>query len=164
MCITKIKNCQNIQKINPYKGFHFKMHVGKKCIKEICPELHVDGWTMKTVEEIETGLSKQVEEHSGLFTMEEVNTEKYLGDIISSDGKNLKNFINRRNKGTCVVNQIMTKLEEVCFGHYYFQVAVIWSTYQISSLLTNAEAWYNVTQADIEILESVDENLLRRIL
>ena len=39
----------------------FKMHVGKKCIKEICPELHVDGWTMKTVEEIETGLSKQVE-------------------------------------------------------------------------------------------------------
>ena len=58
----------------------------------------------------------------------------------------------------------MTKLEEVCFGHYYFQVAVIWSTYQISSLLTNAEAWYNVTQADIEILESVDENLLRRIL
>ena len=35
------------------------------------------------------------------------------------------------------------------------------STYLISSLLTNAEAWYNVTQADKEIL---DENLLRRIL
>ena len=117
---------------------------------------------MKTVEEIETGLNKQVDEHSGLFTMEEVKSEKYLGDIISSDGKNLKNMMSRKNKGTGIVNQIMTKLEEVCFGHYHFQVAVIWrSTYLISSLLTNAEAWYNVTQADKEIL---DENLLRRIL
>ena len=31
-------------------------------------------------------------------------------------------------------------------------------------MLTNAEAWYNVTKADIELLESVDESLLRRIL
>ena len=32
------------------------------------------------------------------------------------------------------------------------------------SLLTNAEAWYNVIQADIDALESVDEGLLRKIL
>ena len=155
----------NIKKLQYGVQKCFKMHVGKKYIKEICPDLHVDGWTMKTVEEIETGQTKQVDEHSGLFTMEEVKYEKYLGDIISSDGKNLKNMMSRKNKGTGIVNQIMTKLEEVCFGHYHFQVAVIWrSTYLISSLLTNAEAWYNVTQADLEILESVDESLLRRIL
>ena len=34
----------------------------------------------------------------------------------------------------------------------------------ISSLLTNAEAWYGVSQSDINILEKVDESLLRRIL
>ena len=31
-------------------------------------------------------------------------------------------------------------------------------------MLTNAEAWYSLAQADLEALESVDENLLRRFL
>ena len=34
----------------------------------------------------------------------------------------------------------------------------------ISSLLTNSELWYNVTRANIETLEKVDENMLRGIL
>ena len=34
----------------------------------------------------------------------------------------------------------------------------------ISSLLTNAEAWYNLSQSDIDTLESVDESLWRKIL
>ena len=40
-------------------------------------------------------------------------------------------------------------------------MAFIWrSTYLISSLLTNSEAWYDLNQSDVEILESVDENFL----
>ena len=74
-------------------------------------------------------------------------------------------MIARKNKGTGIINQIMTKLEEVCFGKHYFQVAVIWrNSYLISSLLTNAEAWYGVSQSDVDILERVDESLIRRIL
>jgi hypothetical protein len=47
----------------------------------------------------------------------------------------------------------------------FFKVAVILrNSHLVSSLLTNAEAWYNVTQADIDLLESVDESLLRRVL
>jgi hypothetical protein len=125
----------------------------------------VDEWKMKTVEEAETGAIENVEEFSGSHKMKEVLEERYLGDIVSSDGRNHKNMVARKNKGIGIVNQIMTKLEDVCFGRYYFKVAVVWrNTYLISSLLTNAEAWYCLTKADVDILESVDESLLRTIL
>ena len=141
------------------------MHFGKNWNPDICPDLHVDGWKMETVTELETGLVEQNEEYAGIHKMKEVVDEKYLGDIVSSDGKNQKNIQARKSKGIGVVTQIMTKLDDICFGKYFFQVALIWrNTYLISSLLTNAEAWYNVIQADIDALESVDEGLLRKIL
>ena len=31
-------------------------------------------------------------------------------------------------------------------------------------MVTNAEAWYNLTQSDIDSLEAVDESLLRKVL
>ena len=34
----------------------------------------------------------------------------------------------------------------------------------VSSMLCNAEAWYNTTNEDIKILEKIDEQLLRKIL
>ena len=103
----------------------FKMHVGKACIKEVCPDLYVDGWKMKTVTEVETGSCKQVEEYSGTHVMEEVQAEKYLGDILSNDGKNVKNITARRNRGTEIVSQIMEKLNDICFGKHFFKVAII---------------------------------------
>ena len=142
----------------------FKMHVGKTCTEEICPDLHVDGWKLRMVDEVETGGTRQVEEFTGSHAINEVQSEKYLGDILSSDGKNHKNMIARKNRGTGIITQIMTKLNDIFFGKYYFQVAFIWrNTYLISSLLTNSEAWYDLSQADIAILESVDEDFLRKI-
>ena len=59
----------------------------------------------------------------------------------------------------------MSILTDICFGRHYFEVAIILrNSLLISSLLTNAEAWYNLTVADMKELESVDENLLRKIL
>ena len=143
----------------------FKMHVGRTCNSDICPDLYVEGWKMKTVTEVETGISTQEEEYSGTHEMEEVPAEKYLGDILSNDGKNLKNVTARKNRGTGIVTQIMEKLNDICFGKYFFKVAVILrNSHLVSSLLTNAEAWYNVTQANIDLLESVDKSLLRRVL
>ena len=140
----------NIKKLQYGVKKWYKMHVGKNCNSEICPNLHIDGWILKTVTEVETGMSRQVEEHSGKHEMQEVMDEKYLGDIVSSDGKNQKNILARKNRGIGVVTQIMTKLEDICFGKYFFQVALIWrNSYLISSLLTNAEAWYILTQADM---------------
>ena len=75
------------------------MHVEKSCIAEICPELSVDGWNVTSVSEVETGECTLVDEYSGLHKIAEVNQEKYLGDILSNDGKNSKNIAARKNRG-----------------------------------------------------------------
>ena len=88
-----------------------------------------------------------------------------MGNIISNDGKNTKNIAARKNRGTGIVNQIMSILEDICFGQHYFAVAmVLRNALLISSLLTNAEAWYNLSANEVTELERVDENLMRRVL
>ena len=63
------------------------------------------------------------------------------------------------------VNQIVSILEDICFGKHLFEVAmVLRNSLFINSLVFNSEAWYNVTEKDYEELEKVDESLLRRIL
>ena len=114
---------------------------------------------------VETGKESLEEEYSWIHEMEDVKSKKYLGDILSCDGKNVKNITERKNRGIGIVTQIMTKLEDICLGKYYFKVAIILrNSLLISSMLTNAEAWYNLRKSDIEELESVDESFLRRIL
>ena len=48
------------------------------------------------MEEAETGAIENVEEFSGSHEMKEVQEERYLGDIISSDGRNHKNMVARK--------------------------------------------------------------------
>lgn len=71
----------------------------------------------------------------------------------------------RRAKGVGITNQIISFLNEVFFGPYYFQVAVMLRSSQLlNSILLNSESWYNLTSSDIQELESVDNMLLRQIL
>ena len=59
----------------------------------------------------------------------------------------------------------MNKLEGTVYGPYYFEVALILRrSHLISSILTNSEAWYGLSVADIEQLEQTDETFLRRVL
>ena len=88
-------------------------------------------------------------------------SEKYLGDIISKDGKNTKNIKARVANGHGIVNSIEKILDEEILGDDYFEIAVI---LLISSLLCNSETWFNVTNADIELLEKVDDTLIRKFL
>jgi hypothetical protein len=68
-------------------------------------------------------------------------------------------------KGTGIVNRIMTILEGIPFGKFYFEVAVILrNSLLVSSMLCNSESWYNVTKPELDLLETVDVQLLRNIL
>ena len=59
----------------------------------------------------------------------------------------------------------MSILSDICFGKYHFQIALLLrNSLFLSSLLTNSEAWYNVLNKDLEELEAVDEDLIRKIL
>ena len=141
------------------------MHIGEESHDGICPELKVDGWEVKQVNHINTTEVKMEDEYTGMFEMNTVEQERYLGDIISNDGENTKNITARKNRGTGVVNEVISILEEICFGKHHFIVAmVLRNALLISSLLTNAEAWYNLSNTEIIELEKVDESLMRKIL
>ena len=53
------------------------MHVGIQ--KSYCPELKLDEWDIKSVEDIETGQKMQVDEFLGASRLEMTDSEKYLG-------------------------------------------------------------------------------------
>ena len=155
----------NLKKLQLGTDKCHKMHVGKKRIDEVCPDVFVDGLKVEEVTEVETNNTEMKDEFSGKIMMEEVPEEKYLGDILSCDGRNIKNIQSRISKGTGIITQIMCILEEVFFGKYFFEVALILrNSLLISSVLTNSEAWYNLRNEEIEKLEQLDEMLLRKVL
>jgi hypothetical protein len=89
--------------------------------------------------------------------MTEITDEKYIGDIISSNGSNSKNIEARLHNGKGIISQIMAILDDICFGKFQFEVAVILrNSPLINGILTNAEAWYDIKKADLETLETVD--------
>ena len=140
-----------------------KMHVGAKTC--YCPDLYVDNWEVKVVDDMLTGEKMVVDELIGEHTMELSDTEKYLGDLVSSDGRNEKNIKARSDKGQGIVDQIISIIEGTVFGPFQFEVALIFrSSLLLNGILTNAEAWYGLRTADVEKLEHVDEQLLRKIL
>jgi hypothetical protein len=94
-----------------------------------------------------------------------VDKDKYLGDIISVDGRNTKNILARKGKAIGITNNITSILQEMCFGPYYFEVAlVLRNSLFLSSILVNSEAWYGLTEDEKSDLEKQDEILLRKIL
>ena len=116
------------------------MHIGKQ--SDNCPQLEVHGARMQKVSE-----------------------DTYLGDLISSDGKNMKNIKKRVGKGLGIVNDIMNILENVTLGEKYFQTAVILrESLFLNSILTNSEIWYNLTKAEIKELDDLAKHLLKRVM
>ena len=90
---------------------------------------------------------------------------RILGDLITSDGKNTRNISARRARGIGIVDRIINYLNDVFFGPYYFKAALLFRTsVLLNSVLVNSESWYNITEADILQLESVDNILHRRVL
>ena len=73
----------------------------------------------------ETGKVEVKDIYLGEEVMEEKDEEKYLGDIISKDGQNLKNIKAKVNKGKEIVRKILNIPEGIPFGRLYFQIAVL---------------------------------------
>ena len=117
-----------------------KLHVG--CRSDFCPELQVHG-----------------------TTMEEVEFDDYLGDIISNDGKNKKNLEKRLARGMGQISQIMNLLDVVSFGQHYIEIALLLrQTLFLSSMMNNIEVWHAIKSTEVEALEKLDRMLLKRIL
>ena len=117
-----------------------KMHIGAH--SRACPVLKVHGTIMETVTE-----------------------DEYLGDVISSDGKNKKNVEKRISKGIGIITQIMNLLSSVSFGQHYIEIALLLREAMfLNGILNNVEVWYGLTKSEIEEFENLDLSLLRKFL
>ena len=117
-----------------------KIHVGKE--SETCPELLVHGTVMQSVQ-----------------------SDKYLGDVISGDGKNTLNIESRVSKGLGIVTQIQNLLDTVSLGHHYFDIALLLrESMLVNGILTNAQIWYGLKENELKALENIDKIYLRSIL
>ena len=116
-----------------------KIHVGKKNM--FCPKLLIHG-----------------------TEMESVASDTYLGDIISADGSNKLNIESRVKRGLGKVAEIMSMIQTLTAGKHYFKVALLLrDSLFISSLLFNSEVWYRISKSELNKLETLDRQLLRRI-
>ena len=142
-----------------------KIHIGKNREDFKCHPLFVDSWEENEIKNDENGKITIEDVCLGQEIMEEKDEEKYLGDIISKDGRNIKNIQARVNKGKGIVRKILNVLEGIPFGKLYFQVAILLrNSLLVSSILCNSEVWFNLTNSELDLLETVDLVLLRSIL
>ena len=142
-----------------------KIHIGKQHEDYKCQPLFVDKWEEIDNKNENNGTIVIQDEYIGEDVMEDITEEKYLGDIISYDGRNIKNIKARVNKGKGIIKKIMNILHSIPFGKLYFQIAILLrNALFVSSLLCNSEAWFNLTKSELNLLETVDVDLLRKII
>ena len=117
----------------------FKMHLGKDTIN--CPILKANSKEMSTT-----------------------SSEKYLGDILTSNAKIDDNVKMRYDKGMGIINQVISILKEISFGIYHFEIGMQLRTAMlINGILFNTEALFNLTNKHTEMLEECDKVLMRRM-
>ena len=127
------------------------MHIEKSKDDYKCQQSLVENWSEKEIEDCETAKIRIEDYLDREEIMEEKDDEKYLGDVISKDGRNIKNIKARVNKGTGIVKKILTILDGIPLGKYNFEAAVILrnSLLVVGSMLCIGEAWYNPTKREV---------------
>ena len=88
-----------------------KLHVGKTCNETLCKDLFLDDWKLKVERNDDTGEIAQAEYFGGVEKLTQKQEQKYLGDIVSAEGKQNSNILARKNKGLGIINQIEQILE-----------------------------------------------------
>ena len=141
------------------------MYVGKYRVDYKCQDLSVDKWTEVKVQNDVSGMGDMKDIFDGEHLMEKKEDEKYLGDVIATDGRNKKNVKSRIAKGTGIVNKILNMLDGIPFGKYYFEVGVLLrDSLLVRIILFKSEAWYNLINAELDLIETIDVSLLRSLL
>ena len=141
------------------------MYIGNKHEDYKNIELCIDGWSVKKVESFSTGRTDlQDTLLEDINEVSHTDSEKYLGEFISSDGKNTININNLRNKGIGIQNKIIQMLDKMPGGVFHFEIAeILRNALLISSIISNSETWYGLTQIETDQLEQIDEMLLRNL-
>ena len=99
-----------------------KIHIGNKC--DHCPKLFVDEQPMK-----------------------ESHAEKYLGDVISSDGTIDKTINDRKLKAYSYLSEIKALITDLPFSKRRLQIGIMLrDAIFVNGILFNSEAWHNIAK------------------
>ena len=141
-----------------------QMHIGKKHHVNVCSGISVESWKENVIEN-EEGKKVIQDVHMGKELMKNVSEKKYLGDIVSCDGRNTKNIVERTNRANGNIDKIISTLTERPFGRHYFKAyKLMREGMLIGGLLTNSESWINIINKDIDCLEKPDTILQRKVV
>ena len=125
-----------------------------KLSKDKCKDMHVT----KGVNNCQSDLKVHSED------MIKVTEGSYLGDIISADGTIDKMIENRRQKGVGLCSQISGMINNVSLGLFFFQIAFTFrDAMLVNGMLTNAEVWNQIKTKHVEVFESMDLMILKKI-
>ena len=86
----------------------FKLHIGRSKQSYRCKDAFIDSW--------EEDINSLTEKFQGKVKVREVWSTKYLGEIISSDGKNTDNISARKKRGFGTVKDITNMLDNMFLG------------------------------------------------
>ena len=157
--ILGIGRCGNTSlAINTFINTHIQMkklkfHTGNMAGKSKCHKLHVGK---------SNTLCPELRVHDS--PMQSVQSDKYLGDILSADGTNTANIQARVAKGNGILSNIRKYLETISFGAHYYKIALLLrESLLLNGILTNSECWYGLSEAEIKKLESVDLTFFRNL-
>ena len=136
------------------------MHIGKRHRNsDICKDSKVDAWEDIVVKD------ELIDKYVGKEVMKRVEEKTYLGSIVQNNGKNDKNIQDKINKAVGSVNKIISAINERPYGRHTFKAALLMRQgLMLSSMLTNAETWINISETDITKLTMPDTMLHRQIL
>ena len=125
------------------KKFQFEVnkchhiHIGKNKIK--CPDLFINEWKLKKIDELETGFDNFEDTLGDEASMVKVEHDKYLGDIIAADGTNDRNIKARKDIANGIIRQIMS-----CMLHTVLWVCSSLFVYHIRSKHTQSIGITNI--------------------
>ena len=159
--ITAISKCGvNSLDLNTYINSKIELkklrfHVPDKAGRTKCHKIHVGSNSSHTCPILKVHESE----------MKEVDEDEYLGDIVSRDGKNKQNIHKRISRGFGVISEILNIVNQITFGRYYYETALLLrEALFLSSVLNNTEIMYNMTTAEMEEFDKLDRLLLKRLL
>ena len=88
-----------------------------------------------------------------------------MGDIISSDGTIDLKVENGRQKGVGICSQVSGIMNGVSLGFFFYKISyTLRESMLLNGILTNVEVWYAIKTKHVEVFESVDLMLLKKIM
>ena len=97
--------------------------------------------------------------------MKNSDSEKYLGDFISHDGKHDATMLNRIQRAYSYLSEIRALLTDMPFGKRRLQIGLMLRDAMfVNGVLFNSEAWSSINQKHIEEIETIDRTLMRFLI